>query len=87
MSSTPRSTASLWLTVIGLLNSAVAAWYYLRIIVVMYMYEPTETLDGIQPLGAGMSAALWVSAVATILLGVFPGLILDFAGRSAALIR
>src|SRR5258708_35302894 len=29
-----------WLTVIGLINSAVAAYYCLRIIVVMYMYEP-----------------------------------------------
>ena len=77
----------MWLTILGLLNSAVAAWYYLRIIVVMYMYEPTESLEGMQPLGVGMSAALWVSAVATILLGVFPGLILDFAGRSAGLVR
>jgi NADH-quinone oxidoreductase subunit N len=76
-----------WLTILGLLNSAVAAWYYLRIIVVMYMYEPTESVEGVQPLGVGMSAALWVSAVATILLGVFPGLILDFAGRSASLVR
>ena len=35
-----------WLTVLGLLNSAVAAYYYLRIMVVMYMQEPGEaTLD------------------------------------------
>ena len=34
-----------WLTVLGLLNSAVAAYYYLRIIVVMYMHEPTS-VDG-----------------------------------------
>ena len=31
-----------WLTVLGLLNSAVAAYYYLRIMVVMYMHEPTS---------------------------------------------
>jgi NADH-quinone oxidoreductase subunit N len=30
-----------WLTVLGLLNSAVAAYYYLRILVVMYMREPS----------------------------------------------
>ena len=29
-----------WLAVLGLLNSAVAAYYYLRILVVMYMHEP-----------------------------------------------
>ena len=31
-----------WLTVLGLLNSAVAAYYYLRILVMMYMHEPSE---------------------------------------------
>ena len=29
-----------WLTVLGLLNSAVAAYYYLRVLVVMYMKDP-----------------------------------------------
>ena len=31
-----------WLTVLGLINSAVAAFYYLKIIVAMYMREPGE---------------------------------------------
>ena len=31
-----------WLTVLGLLNSAVAAYYYLRILVMMYMREPGD---------------------------------------------
>ena len=35
-----------WLTVLGLLNSAVAAYYYLRILVVMYMHEPGEATEG-----------------------------------------
>jgi NADH-quinone oxidoreductase subunit N len=76
-----------WLTVLGLLNSAVAAYYYLRIIVVMYMHEPTSTTEGLQPLSAGLKTALLASAVATVLLGVFPSLVLDFAGRSATLIK
>ena len=76
-----------WLTVLGLLNSAVAAYYYLRIIVVMYMHEPTSTTDGLQPLSAGLKTALLASAVATVLLGVFPSLVLDFAGSSATLVK
>lgn len=76
-----------WLTVLGLLNSAVAAYYYLRIIVVMYMYEPTEALDGLPAPGAGIRAALWISAVATLILGIFPGFVLEFAGRSAEFTR
>ena len=33
-----------WLAVLGLLNSAVAAYYYLRLMVVMYMHEPGEAI-------------------------------------------
>ncbi len=47
-----------WLTVLGLLNSAVAAYYYLRILVVMYMKEPSEAASKAEPLSPGLSAAL-----------------------------
>jgi NADH-quinone oxidoreductase subunit N len=76
-----------WLTVLGLLNSAVAAYYYLRILVVMYMHEPTSSSDGLQPLSAGLKTALLASALATIALGVFPSWVLDFAGKSATLVK
>lgn len=76
-----------WLTVLGLLNSAVAAYYYLRIMVVMYMYEPSDSIEGLQPLSPGLKTALWASAVATMILGIFPGIVLEFAGRSAALVK
>jgi NADH-quinone oxidoreductase subunit N len=72
-----------WLTVLGLLNSAVAAFYYLRVIVVMYMHEPGESTESLQPLGAGLKAAIWISAVATLILGIFPAHVLNFAGKSA----
>ena len=42
-----------WLTVLGLLNSAVAAYYYLRLLVVMYMHEPGEVANNIEPLTPG----------------------------------
>ena len=76
-----------WLTILGLLNSAVAAYYYLRVIVVMYMYEPTDALDTLTAPTAGTRVTLWVSAAATLLLGIFPGVVLDFAGRSANLVK
>jgi len=76
-----------WLTVLGLLNSAVAAYYYLRIIVVMYMHEPSSASDGLQPLSPGLKTALVASALATIGLGVFPALVLEFAGVSATLVK
>jgi NADH-quinone oxidoreductase subunit N len=65
-------------------NSAIAAYYYLRLIVVMYMYEPQageERLD--LQTAPGLAAALVVTAVVTIWLGVQPGGVLDYAKRGA----
>jgi NADH-quinone oxidoreductase subunit N len=76
-----------WLTVLGLLNSAVAAYYYLRILVVMYMQEPSEAAEKAEPLSAGMSAALILPAAGTLVLGIFPSWVLDFAGRSSSFLR
>ncbi len=70
------------LTIIGVINSAVAAYYYLRIIVAMYMREP-QAEGLVSPIPPGMGAALAISVVATIYLGVLPGRVLDYAARSA----
>jgi NADH-quinone oxidoreductase subunit N len=74
-----------WLAILGLLTSAVAAFYYLRIIVVMYMQEPGEATESVQPLSAGILLTLWTSAAATLILGVFPSLVLNFARNSSML--
>lgn len=76
-----------WLTVLGLLNSAVAAYYYLRLLVVMYMYEPGEVATNTEPMGPALHAALILPAIGTFILGVMPGTILDFATRSASFIK
>ena len=72
-----------WLTVLGLLNSAVAAYYYLRIIGAMYMQEPIDTTPIPQPLPTTTGFALLIPALGTIFLGVFPASVLNFAIRSA----
>ncbi len=72
-----------WLTVLGLLNSAVAAYYYLRIVAVMYMQEPVSTTPEAESLPASTAMALVLPALGTIFLGVFPGSVLNFAIRSA----
>jgi NADH-quinone oxidoreductase subunit N len=76
-----------WLTVLGLLNSAVAAYYYLRILVVMYMREPSEAAAELEPLSPSLRAALIIPALGTLFLGIFPTWVLDFAGKSSALLR
>ena len=47
-----------WLTVLGLLNSAVAAYYYLRMLVVMYMNEPGEVTNSLEPLTPGLQSGV-----------------------------
>jgi len=71
------------LTIIGVLNSAVAAYYYLRIIVVMYMREPREDVP-LPRIPLGLGTALAASLAATIYLGVLPGHVLEYASQSVA---
>ena len=71
------------LVIVGVINSAIAAYYYLRLIVVMYMREPREEA-AVTPIPAGLGTALAISLVATVYLGVLPGRVLDFAARSVS---
>lgn len=71
------------LVIIGVLNSAVASYYYLRLIVVMYMREAREDVP-LPRIPLGLGAALAISLAATIYLGVLPGRVLDYAARTAA---
>jgi NADH-quinone oxidoreductase subunit N len=76
-----------WLTILGLLNSAVAAYYYLRIIVVMYFHQPVEATETVTEPAPGIKLTLWGSAVAVLLLGFFPSILLNFANQAALLSR
>ncbi len=74
-----------WLAIIGLLNSGIAAFYYLRLLAALYT-RPAEgsLLEGIPRVGVPLLFAIFLSASATLLLGVVPSRFLDSA-RSAAL--
>jgi NADH-quinone oxidoreductase subunit N len=76
-----------WLTVLGLLTSAVAAYYYLRILVMMYMHEPSKASSEVEPLSLGLGTALMIPAIGTLFLGIFPNWVLDFAVKSATLVK
>jgi len=70
------------LTIIGVMNSAIAAYYYLRVIVYMYMRD--ERVEApVARIPAGLGVALAISLIATIYLGVLPGRILDYAMTGA----
>jgi len=64
-----------WLAIIGVLNSAVSAFYYLGVVVQMYMRPvPEDAAATAQPLklSAPIAVALGVTAVITVIFGVWP---------------
>ena len=71
------------LTVIAVLNSAVAAYYYLRVIVFMYMREPEGEALAVTPSFAG-GLALGVALVGIVLLGIIPAPFADLAQAAVA---
>jgi NADH-quinone oxidoreductase subunit N len=68
--------------VIGVLNSAVSLYYYIRIVVYMMLKnEPAGSEPRQTP---ALGVALGVAVVATLLLGVYPQPLFEFAQASAA---
>lgn len=70
------------LAVVGVLTSVVGAFYYLRIIKLMYFDEPSEAFD--TPIGSEMKAVLVVTGVFTLLFFVVPGPVVESAAAAAA---
>jgi NADH-quinone oxidoreductase subunit N len=71
-----------WLAVLIVLNAALAAFYYLRVIVYMYMREPEEDPAPVEVSAFG-TLGLALSVIGVIVLGVFPGVIVDVLRVSA----
>ena len=71
-----------WLTIIGVVNSAIAAYYYLRLIVVMYMRDGDDSVPIVR-VPAAVTATLVIAAGLTIYLGVMPGRVLGAATQGA----
>src|ERR1700751_1232206 len=71
-----------WLVVIAAINSVIGAYYYLRVIVAMYFWEPSKDYVP-TPVAASLATALAVCAVRTLFLGILPSHVLDFAKAAA----
>ena len=69
-----------WLSVIGVLSSAVAAYYYLRIVKVMYFDEAAPAFD--RP-AAAPRAVLAVTGLLVLFLFVYPGVFIDATTAAA----
>jgi NADH-quinone oxidoreductase subunit N len=70
-----------WLAVIGVLNSAISLYYYIRIVVFMYLKK--ETTGSEPTTSPALAFTLAVAVIATLALGVYPRLLFEVAERSA----
>jgi len=71
------------LAIIGVLTSAVGAYYYIRIVKVMYFDKPVDSFD--KPIGAELTTVLLGTGVITLFFFVYPTPVLEGAQAAAAL--
>ena len=73
------------LAIIGLLNSIVGAYYYMKVLVFMYMREPIPGAPIAIPMRSSMVvSALIIAAALVVAIGVLPGALLEMAAVAAA---
>jgi NADH-quinone oxidoreductase subunit N len=78
-------SGEVWLAVIGLVNSGVAAYYYLRLLMSVYGKPADDAPVQLIPrLKGSLTLALLLTVSATVILGIFPGRILSMARAGAA---
>ena len=78
-------SGEVWLAIIGLANSGVAAYYYLRLLMSVYGKPADDAPVQLVPrLNSSLTLALLLTVAATFILGIFPGRILSIAQAGAA---
>jgi NADH-quinone oxidoreductase subunit N len=76
-----------WLVVVAVVISVVAAFFYIRVIVLMFFAQPRITATNVIRPGWTTLAAVVVGVVATVAFGVFPGPLLALAQQAGEFIR
>ncbi len=77
----------MWLVFLAIVFSLVAAFFYVRMIVLMFFREKSDDEVEVVRTGAGTWAVVWVGAIMTVVLGVYGGPLVDLAVRSATFLR
>ncbi|MER6915774.1 NADH-quinone oxidoreductase subunit NuoN [Streptomyces sp. NPDC000594] len=75
------------LVVVGVLSSAVAAFFYIRVIVLMFFSEPQADGPTVAVPSGMTTAAIGLGVVVTVVLGVAPQYFLDLAGQAGVFVR
>jgi NADH-quinone oxidoreductase subunit N len=76
----------LWLVVLMAVMSVVGAFYYLRVIWVMF-FQAAQQERTVQPVPSGVAAVLLLTALGVVMLFFFPDPIFEFARQSALALR
>ena len=77
-------SGQIWLVIIGAINTAISAFYYLRVVVAMYMREPEVELDFLA-YPRLLIVALTLAAIGVVLIGILPSYFLSPAQISTFL--
>lgn len=78
-----------WLAVLALVFAAISAYYYLRLVMVMYMREP-ETLTDVSPrlvMSPTLSIVLACTVAGVVILGIYPNPIVNFAAQAVLTLK
>lgn len=78
---------STWLVIVGVLASVVAAFFYVRIVVIMFFSEPTEQTASVAVPSAFTTIALSAGVAVTLVLGIFPQPVLDMLSNAGLFLR
>ncbi len=71
----------------GVLSSAIAAFFYIRVIVLMFFKDPVEDGTSVVIPSIFTRISILVSLAVTLLLGVFPAPLIDFIAETASFLR
>jgi NADH-quinone oxidoreductase subunit N len=71
----------------GVIASAIAAFFYIRVIVMMFFTEPGSDSVAISIPSRFTMTVIWISAIATLILGVFPTPLLDAIASLSTFVR
>ncbi|MDP7309934.1 MAG: NADH-quinone oxidoreductase subunit N [Dehalococcoidales bacterium] len=74
----------LWLVIIAVLNSVISAYYYLRVVKVMWFGEPTST-EKVFSSGA-LRFSLFITSIGILLLGILPGLVMKLTEAASKML-
>jgi NADH-quinone oxidoreductase subunit N len=72
-----------WLAIVGVANSALSLYYYVRVVVFMWSPEPEGASPALR-LSPALAAVLIITVAGTIVLGVYPRLLFELAQASAS---